>query len=151
MSSDDTDDDPEAPNPGYKVGYRHPPLANRFKPGNPGNPRGRRKRVKTVGEIIQAALTKRVQIKENGRSRWVTMQELIIITLVRDAAKGDRGATRTVLGLQDRYQDSAETAINTADLEAEDRKLIAEHLARLSETGSQNAADVGKSEQENQS
>ena len=130
-SSEQPEGGREATAPDYKVGYGQPPLASRFKPGNPGNPTGRRKRRKTVGDIIREALTRRIEVKENGRSRKVTLQEVIILNLARAAAQGDGKAIRTLFTLQERYQDSAETTLNAADLEAEDRKIIEDHLARL--------------------
>ena len=44
-------DDPSKPGDGYQVGYRHPPLATRFRPGTSGNPRGRPKGARNrIGE-----------------------------------------------------------------------------------------------------
>jgi hypothetical protein len=121
----------DAPASNYKVGYRRPPIATRFKVGNPGNPTGRHKRRKTVGDTIQDALRRRIEITENGRSRKVTYQEVIILRLVGNAAKGDGGAIRTLFNLQERYQDSTETTLSGADLAAEDRKIIEDYLANL--------------------
>ena len=62
----------------YAVDYGRPPVATRFQPGKSGNPKGRPKKPKTVGRIIQDALMTRVTIEENGRSRRMTAQEVII-------------------------------------------------------------------------
>lgn len=127
----DSGDECNASEPDYKVGYGRPPLASRFKPGNPGNPTGRRKRRKTVGEIIRDTMTRRIEVRENGRPRRVTLQEVIVLNLARAAAQGDGKAIRTLFTLQERYQDSGETVLNPDDLDAEDRKIIAEHFAKL--------------------
>ena len=114
----------------YEVGYRRPPVATRFKVGNPG-PIGRRKKKKTVGQIIDDAMMKRIKVEENGRSRTVTAQEVIILNLVRLAARSDLRAIRALFALRERYHDSSDTTLNPSDLEAEDRKIIEEHLAEL--------------------
>jgi hypothetical protein len=131
MSDDSEGGDDDASASNYKVGYRRPPIATRFKLGNPGNPTGRRKKRKTVGHALQDTMARRVQITENGRSRKATYQELIILNLVRNAAKGDAHAIRTLFSLLDRYQDSAETILNDSNLAADDRKIIEQYLAEL--------------------
>jgi hypothetical protein len=148
-NSEHPDNGREAAGPDYKVGYRRPPIASRFKPGNPGNPTGRRKRRKTVGEIIREAMTRRIDVKENGRSRRLTLQEVIILKLARAAAQGDAKAIRTLFTLQERYQDSDETALNAADLEAEDRKIIEEHLAQLRSVENASESQAGPNDQAN--
>ena len=117
-------------------------LRNRVRPptgphaiqGNPGNPQGRRKK-KTVGKLIDETMNKRIKIEERGRSRTMTVQELILFSMGRAAMKGDLAAARTLFALKERYQDTDETVLNPSDLEADDRKIIEEHLAKL---GSQN-------------
>jgi hypothetical protein len=140
--SNDSDSGDDATASGYQVGFRRPPIASRFKLGNPGNPTGRRKRRKTVGDTIEDALRRRVEIKENGRARKETMLHIIILNLVRNAAKGDARAIRTLFGLLDRYQDSVETAVNDADLAADDRKIIEEYLAKLKPADQAPASDA---------
>jgi hypothetical protein len=115
----------------YEVGYGRPPVATRFKPGDVGNPRGRPKKRKTVGQTIQEALMTRVTIAENGRSKSVTAEEVIIRNLVHAAARRDMRAIQLLFALRDRYQDSAETTFDPAELAAEDRKIIADYFAGL--------------------
>lgn len=115
----------------YKVGYRRPPLAGRFKPGHVANPKGRPKKKKTVAQIIEEGMVTRIKVAENGHSRTVTAQELIILNLIRAAARGDIKAIHALFSMRDRYQDSKETTLDPAELDAEDRKIIEEHLAGL--------------------
>lgn len=118
----------------YEIGYGRPPVHTQFKVGNPGNPRGRRKK-KTVGKLIDETMNKRIKIEERGRSRTMTVQELILFSMGRAAMKGDLAAARTLFALKERYQDTDEIVLNPSDLEADDRRIIEEHLAKL---GSQN-------------
>lgn len=114
----------------YEVGYGRPPVATRFKPGGIGNPKGRPRKRKTVGQRLEEALMTRVTIEENGRSKIMTAEEVIIRNLVHAAARRDMRAIHTLFALRDRYQDSPETTLDPADLAAEDWKIIEEYLAR---------------------
>jgi Family of unknown function (DUF5681) len=135
---------PADPPKDYEIGYGRPPVHTRFKAGNPGNPRGRRKK-KTVGKLIDETMNKRIKIEERGRSRTMTVQELILFSMGRAAMKGDLAAARTLFALKERYQDTDETVLDPSDLEADDRKIIEEHLAKL---GSPNPKSEGQRETE---
>jgi Family of unknown function (DUF5681) len=113
----------------YEVGYGRPPVVTRFRAGGVGNPKGRPKKTKTVGQIIQAGLMTRVKIEENGRTRSVTAQEVIIRNLIHAAARHDTRAIHTLFALRDRYQDSPETTLDPSQLDADDRKIIDEYFA----------------------
>ena len=115
----------------YDVGYGRPPVATRFQLGGIGNPKGRPKKEKTVGQDLEEALMIRVRIEENGRSKTMTAQQVILRNLVRAAARGDTRAIHLVFTLRDRYRDSPETTLNPTDLESEDRKILEEYLAML--------------------
>jgi hypothetical protein len=117
------------------VGYGRPPLATRFPPGRSGNPKGRPRKQKSVGKIIQEALMIRVTIEENGRSRTMTAQEVIIRNLVNAAARRDVRAIHALFALKERYQDSSETTLDPAELRPEDREIIEGYLATLRPNG----------------
>jgi hypothetical protein len=146
----------QRPRGDYEVGYARPPASGRFKPGDVGNPKGRPKKKKTVGQIIEDGMMKRITLEENGRSRKVTVQELILLNVMRSAARGDLAAVRVLFAMKERYQDSSATILNPSDLEAEDRKIIEEHLAELrrrepqSETGKNESTDDSKSDEGDQ-
>ncbi len=73
--------------PGYKVGYKKPPLNTRFAKGQSGNPRGRPKRPDTVNlrELFSAA-----QRGKNGAV--TTRREALVIKLLNDAMSGKQRA-----------------------------------------------------------
>jgi hypothetical protein len=122
---------PGAPQKDYEVGYRRPPVHTRFQVGNPGNPAGRQKKKKTVGQIFESAMMQRINVEQNGRSRSMTLQEVVIYKLVRTSAQGDLRAIRTTFAMWDHYRDSTDTVLDPSDLAAEDRKILEEYLATL--------------------
>jgi hypothetical protein len=131
--------DPQAPDGGprqdYEVGYGRPPVATRFQRDNCCNPRGRPKQKKTAGQLIDEAMNSKVRIVVEGKTKTMTKQQVIIHNLVNAAARGDSKAIHTLFGLKARYQDSSETAINPSDLDASDRKIIDEYLAKEATDG----------------
>jgi hypothetical protein len=124
----------------YEVGYKRPPVATRFRSGGVGNPKGRPKKQKTVGQMLDDALMTRVKLEENGRRRTLTALEIIFRNLVSAAARGDHTATRMIIGLYHRYKDSADTTLNSRDLDKEDREIVEDYFARLQAGGSRAAA-----------
>lgn len=121
---------PKAGQGDYEVGYGRTPKATRFKPGQSGNPRGRPKAPKSVAVMLQEALAARITVQENGRTRSLTMQEVIIRGLVRDAARRNHTALRVLLSLIDRYRDSAENTVDPTHFEPEDQAIIQDFLAQ---------------------
>jgi Family of unknown function (DUF5681) len=138
---------PERPPTGKDyVGYGCPPVATRFRPGDIGNPRGRPKKKRTVGQDLEEALTIRVKIEENGRSRMMTAQQVILRNLVRAAARGDTRAIHLAFALRERYQDSPETTLNPTELESEDRKILEEYFATLPKKGADGVWNTSRDE-----
>src|SRR5439155_19699892 len=78
----------------YEIGYGRPPAATRFQPGQSGNPRGRPKGARSIGQMLQQALNRRVPVHENGRERRIRLQDAIIQGLVNDAARRNHNALR---------------------------------------------------------
>jgi Family of unknown function (DUF5681) len=92
-------DDPSKPGDDYKVGYRHPPLATRFRKGTSGNPRGRPKHARNLATVLAAALDERVVITENGRRKTTTKFEAAVKQFVNRAVSGDARSMRLLLPL----------------------------------------------------
>ena len=114
----------------YPIGYGKPPVEHRWQKGQSGNSRGRSKGTKTVAEILKAKLQARVFVGDAGKRRSMTMQELIIEKLVRDAAKGEQRARATLLGLMARYEASDAIVMDPSVLSSEDQNLIDAYLTR---------------------
>jgi hypothetical protein len=114
---------------GYEVGYGRPPVATRFKKGQSGNPRGRPRRDATVAQLLDAALSRRIEVTENGNARRMTMLAVIVQGLVNDAAKRDPKALRLLLTLLAQQRDGAGSGLSQPD-EAEDRAILMDYFAR---------------------
>src|SRR5947199_134552 len=125
MSHPNDSHDAEHPRKGcdYEVGYCRPPLATRFRPGQITNPKGRSKKPKTVGKSLADLLKKRIEITEDGKTRTMTMQDIIMHRLMHRAAKGDLKAIQMLFALMDRYQDSPDTSLDPLDLAPEDQRI----------------------------
>jgi len=87
------------PRPTYEVGYRKPPKATQFQPGRSGNPRGRPKGLVTLASALEAAVSERVVVTENGRSRSLSKLEVVVKQAVNKAASGDLRAMQFVAQL----------------------------------------------------
>ena len=92
-------DDPSKPDDDYKVGYCHPPLETRFRPGTSGNPRGRPKGARNLATVVASTLAERVVVTENGRRKRITKREAMVKQLVNRAVSGDARAMRLLLAL----------------------------------------------------
>lgn len=108
----------------YDVGYGKPPKASRFKPGQSGNPSGRRKRPKSVRDQLDDILKRKVEVTKNGLIKRVSMQELMLTTLVNKAAKGDLSALKTVLDLKESHEDTDRETIDPGLLGPEGQSII---------------------------
>lgn len=108
----------------YEVGYRKPPKASRFKPGQSGNPTGRRKRPMSVRDQLEDILKRKIDIPQNGRIKRMSLQELVLTTLVNKAAKGDLAAFKTVLDLMDSHEDTDRETIDPGLLGPEGQSII---------------------------
>jgi hypothetical protein len=88
MSSSDDED---------RVGYRRPPRHSRFHKGQSGNPKGRRKH-KPSSAIARIA-ERKITATGNGRTRYVTVEDAVVQSLVQKALKGDVAAAKAFLQL----------------------------------------------------
>src|SRR5262249_60516148 len=82
---------------GDPVGYRRPPRANRFKPGQSGNPKGRPKGSKNFATAIQAELDSRIVATENGKRRKITKLDALAKQIVNKAVSGELRAIPVLL------------------------------------------------------
>ena len=71
------------------VGYRHPPVHSRFKPGVSGNPAGRLKGRKNLRGIFQQILNEQVSLRDGHGVRKISTAEAALRSMVVGALKGD--------------------------------------------------------------
>ena len=110
-----------------KVGYRRPPVANRFKPGASGNPSGKRKAKPTLSQRLDRILGESVSVTEGGKSKRMTKEEVFLRQLVTRAIGGDRQFSRLVLEYLERRQEKAPPEATSAT----DEFLMSELISLL--------------------
>jgi hypothetical protein len=81
----------------YAVGYSHPPLHTRFKPGTSGNPRGRPRRHQNFRTIVKEVANETVTLREGDRIKTVTKLRALVVENFHRALKGDPKAAAVVL------------------------------------------------------
>lgn len=116
---------------GYEVGYGKPPKSGQFQKGKSGNPRGRPKGARGLKTDLKEELGQRVTITENGRSRNLTKQQLMVKQLTAKAVKGDMRAISklaelaiSLLGAED------EILENKSRLAPEDDAILQQFIER---------------------
>ncbi|MCC6949789.1 MAG: hypothetical protein IT539_18695 [Bradyrhizobiaceae bacterium] len=61
----------------YEVGYKKPPKAHQFKPGQSGNHRGRPKGKRNMRSILQEALAAKVKVRDGDKVRTMTKRQAL--------------------------------------------------------------------------
>ena len=113
------------PQDSYDVGYRKPPAATRFKPGQSGNPKGTRRPRKTLNMLLDELLHEKLTINEHGKKRRLSKLEVILHQFVNKAATGDPRATKLLFDILRQLGPEDRTAI----FDRSDQALIAEIVA----------------------
>ena len=123
-------DDPSDPGGGYKVGYRRPPLATRFRPGTSGNPRGRPRGARNLATVVASTLAERVVVTENGRRKRITKLEAAVKQLVNRAAAGEARSMSLLLALVQASEANALQA-ETGACSADEALVLREIMRRI--------------------
>jgi hypothetical protein len=112
-----------------ELGYGKPPRAHQFKPGRSGNPRGRPKGTKNEATILRDLLNRKINVREGGTSRKISILEAILLRFTEDALKGN---VKTAAFLFNRYAttNTIESQSNN-DISDDDRKVLDAFVQRL--------------------
>jgi Family of unknown function (DUF5681) len=81
------------------VGYKHPPRANQFRPGQSGNPSGRPKGVRNFRSELREELSEVVTVRDGDREIEVSKQRALIKSVVAAAIDGNQRAAASVLAM----------------------------------------------------
>ncbi|HTW33271.1 MAG TPA: DUF5681 domain-containing protein [Rhizomicrobium sp.] len=123
---------PQPPASEDKIGYRRPPRAYQFKPGQSGNPSGRPKAKPSLADLLEEALGQRTTIRVRGRARKVTKLEAMTRKLADMAVQGDARVVKLLLDrIREAEERTAEEPAVQDGFEAADREVIAAMLQRL--------------------
>jgi Family of unknown function (DUF5681) len=116
---------PATDEPSYEVGYRKPPAAARFKPGQSGNPRGRPKGARNkrpalneerLKAIVIDEAYRTIKVSEGRRQITIPMAQAVIRALAVNAARGQLRSQQIFANLLSEVE-SANKALNDQSLE----------------------------------
>ena len=126
LSSNDADREDD-------VGYRKPPKANQFKPGQSGNTAGRPKRHKSLNTIIKNVAQKKVTVRSAKGSKKMPAMEALVEKTMNSALSGDHKSAQIVFtmmqtaGLGADVTDNIDAA-NAKRLSDEDEAILNRYL-----------------------
>ena len=81
------------------VGYKHPPRAHQFRPGQSGNPSGRPKGARNFRSELREELSEVVTVRDGDREIQVSKQRALIKSVVAAAIDGNQRAAASVLAM----------------------------------------------------
>lgn len=110
------------------VGYGKPPKANQFKPGKSGNPKGRPKGAKSEATMLEELLNRKIEIRQNGKVRKITILEGILHKLAEDSLKGNTKSAAFVLN---RLAAIASTATTESEVNPDDKAVLDAYLRKF--------------------
>ena len=111
----------------YEVGYRKAPKHSRFSKGVSGNPKGRPKGSRNLSTILEAALTERVPVRRNGKTKKMRLIDTIAVSLANKGASGHLAAIRLLLETTIKlgiFADSPPTKTNATKLAQEEQDVL---------------------------
>lgn len=86
-----------------EVGYGKPPKRTQFPKGRSGNPKGRPKGRKNKGSVVREVIDRKVTIRENGKTRKVTVFEALVESIVAKALNGSINDQIKLIQLIDKH------------------------------------------------
>ena len=110
--------------PQREVGYGKPPKEHQFKPGRSGNPKGRPRGAKSPAAIIRELMIRKIEVRERGVLRKVSVFEAMLLRIFENALKGDPKAAGFLIKLYDQVNTSE--AAGPDSLPEHDRKILEE-------------------------
>lgn len=115
------------------VGYKHPPRAHRFQPGQSGNPRGRPKGTKNLRTDLAEELAEKITVTEGGQQLHISKQRAMVKTMVAKALKGDMRAMGALITLINGLEQAQASEQRSQALSEEDRAVIDSFVRRMTE------------------
>lgn len=115
--------------PAYAVGYKKPPEATRFKPGQSGNKKGRPKGARNQSTIVDKILDEPIAVTEKGKHRNISRREAMYKQQVNKALGGDSKAFQAIQKL-DRENEEKRAAAEPSPIPLHESDVeIIRHLA----------------------
>ncbi len=112
-------------------GFKHPPKDHQFKPGRSGNPGGRPKDSRNLRTDLAQLMKKSISIREGGKSRRISRQQAMLLSLYDKALHGDVQAAKNLLDMIVKLNLVPSTDLPADETLAEsDEAIIADFLRR---------------------
>jgi hypothetical protein len=109
---------------GRRAGYKRPPKATQFKPGQSGNPSGRRRGSRNLRtDLVEILNGEVVAVSEDGHERTLSRQEVVLLTLFDKAKQGNVSASMALLNMAAKFVETAEAPVAN-ELSADDQKIL---------------------------
>ncbi len=121
--------DPQAD---YDVGFCKPPKSGRFQPGQSGNPAGRKKKPKSVRGELDVILASKVTVNVGGKSKKLTMMQVILRSLAHKCTKGDVRAIQLLVNLLSTQVDDVDQLVDHEALDPSDRAMLEALIGEIS-------------------
>lgn len=115
-----------------EAAFRRPPTSGRFKKGKSGNPKGRPKGTRNLQTDLTSLMKKRVPIRQDGEQRFVSRQELMLLKLFEQAAKGDSRASTQIFNMLMKFEPKEPPNREIEAITESDRQVVADFLRRNS-------------------
>jgi Family of unknown function (DUF5681) len=113
------------------VGYGNPPRAHQFKPGQSGNRRGRPKGRKNNRTLLRQLLERKVELRERGKLRKITIREAILLRFIEDALRGNTKAATFLFNRDIAEQQNDEVPTDATTLSTNEREILDEFVAQI--------------------
>lgn len=115
-----------------ELNAKNPSAQTRFKKGQSGNPRGRPKRTRNLRNDLAKISNREIVTTVNGKSRRLSQQEAVLLTLFSKAIAGDARASTTLTNLLLRLSACGEpsTPANPQPLSENDKQIVENFLKR---------------------
>lgn len=126
---------------GKRVGYKNPPTAYRYQPGQSGNPSGRPKGSTNAKTAWRKCLNTPVQVTIGGKKTTMTTLDAMIRRMVQLSLSGDFKALQYTLSQAGFVDTEPNEGLDPA-VEAQRRQLVEEVLNSL--RGNNNEPASGK-------
>ena len=111
-------------------GYKKPPEAGKFKPGQSGNPKGRPKGTRNLKTDLAAISQRAISVRENGKTRRMSQQKAMLLSAYSKAIQGDQKAASNLINLTLRILESAEPSQTSNEVSDADALIVENFLRR---------------------
>jgi hypothetical protein len=113
-----------------------PPVETRFRPGVSGNPKGRPKGARSLAELMDEEMKRKVTVTIDGQQRRLTKREILVRRLVDNAIKGNANALRTCASIEAaneaRKKQVQAPAVDAVEVNEQDDEILRAMIDRAS-------------------